>query len=296
MKTLLSFFLLGVSLVSAEEITVPAGEVRTFPVGHTFKGDVLIKKGLGTLDLSGVALLNQGLEIQEGDVLIAATGASQITASAVRFTVQKSRPGKGGAPEFANSGSQISEFQLYRTKKIIPLPAGSTATSRTPDDASREGAPMAIDGRVDTKWYGAYNQPLQINLAAPVTMDGYSFATANDAIGRDPFCWLVEAGSFRNGKMVWTTIDTQQNYAAPVARRKPVGTVFPVRIKDVIPYEYPLTVGPKGKLILKGATEVAESVAGCGVIELRGSSLRFLESAPFTGTVFGDGTVQYPRD
>ena len=96
----------------AETISVPAGKTMTVAPGRRFAGDVLVKEGEGTLDLTGATLANAGLDIREGAVRFAAGASAAVTARFLRFDVRKTRPGKKGPPEYGGSGSQFSEFRL----------------------------------------------------------------------------------------------------------------------------------------------------------------------------------------
>ncbi len=280
--------------VWAETITVKAGETLKWPADRKLTGEVLVKEGPGTLDLSGVAMDNAGLDIRDGAVYFTATGDRAVTARYFRFTVQASRPGKPEAPIHGGSGSQISEFRLLKDGKVIPYPEGTTATSPSPGDQSAEGAPKAIDNDTHTKWYGGYRSPLTIDLTRPVTFDAYTFVTANDAIGRDPHTWTVEAGFEKRGKISWAGLGGETGYLAPEARFTEAGKLFKVGMRDAFPFDYPITVGPKGKLILENLNETTDALAGSGVIELRHATLSITEPATFSGTAFGSGSVTYP--
>ena len=284
-------FMVATALTAvAETISVPAGQTMTVESGRRFEGEVLVKEGTGTLDLSGAVLANKGLEIHEGSVLLkAGQGASTVTTRFVKFNVSQARPAKSGPPEYGNSGSQFSEFRLYLNGKVLPMPEGAHPLVG-PD--SREGPAKGIDGNLKTKCY--YN-PLQIDLGREVTFDGYSYVTANDAIGRDPYCWTVEAGVADGSHVQWMTMGTVSKFEAPKERFTEVGKIFPVCLKDKLPSNYPVKVCGKGRLVLDGLTETLEAVSGSGLIELRDSKLDIGREATFSGTVCGTGSVQYKK-
>jgi hypothetical protein len=88
---------------------------------------MLVKEGEGTLDLTGAVLANAGLDIRSGTVRFAAGASSTVTTRFLRFAVRETRPGKKGPPEYGGSGSQFSEFRLYRGGKMLPMPQGAKA-------------------------------------------------------------------------------------------------------------------------------------------------------------------------
>ena len=99
---------------SAETISVPAGKTERVEPGRRFEGNVLVKEGEGTLDLTGAVLANAGLDVREGAVRFAAGASAIVTARYLRFDVRETRPGKKGPPEYGGSGSQFSEFRLIK--------------------------------------------------------------------------------------------------------------------------------------------------------------------------------------
>ena len=276
--------------VSAETIDVPAGQTVKVEAGRRFEGGVLVKTGAGTLDLTGAVLCNGGLEVREGAVAFASGGSAAVTCRYLRWNVTKTRPAKSGPPEYANTGSQFSEFRLFRGGRMLPRPARATAI--TSNDGS-EGPKKGIDGDLKTK---CYSNPFVADFGEEVTFDGYSFATANDAIGRDPYCWTVEAGFPSASGISWSPIGSAEKFEAPKARHAEAGKVFPVAMSDVVPAGYPVTVRGAGRLVLRGANETLENVSGCGCIQLEGgAAVNFAPGTAFSGSVWGDGRVNFMK-
>ena len=275
----------------AETISVPAGKTMSVEPGRRFAGDVLVKEGEGTLDLTGAILANDGLDIRAGTVRFAAgASASVVTARFLRFDVRETRPGKKGPPEYGGSGSQFSEFRLYRGGKALPMPRGAKAMNGNP--SMREGPQKALDGDLKTK---CYFNPLMIDLGEAVTFDGYSFVTANDAIGRDPRSWTLAAGTETDGNVAWSCICSVNGFKAPKERFAEAGTVFPVALNDVVPANYPVTVGAKGRLVLSGASETLERCSGEGLIVLENATVDFAPQATFSGSISGGGSVGWRK-
>ena len=271
-------------------ISVPAGETVKVGAGCQFKGGVLVKTGAGTLDLSAAVLRNEGLEIREGAVLFASGGSSVVSCRYLRWNVTKTRPAKSAPPEYGNTGSQFSEFRLFRGGKMLPRPAHATAICAS-DWA--ESPKKGIDGDLKTKCYA---NPFVADFGEEVTFDGYSFATANDAIGRDPASWTVEAGFATAAGIQWAPIGSVQGFEAPKARFAEAGKVFPVSVSDVVPAGYPVVVRAAGRLVLRGANEMLEAVSGDGLVQLEGgASVSFGADCAFTGTVCGGGAVNFAK-
>ena len=271
-------------------ISVPAGETVKVEAGCQFKGGVLVKTGAGTLDLSAAVLRNEGLEIREGAVLFASGGSAVVSCRYLRWNVTKTRPAKSAPPEYGNTGSQFSEFRLFRGGKMLPRPAHATAICAS--DWS-ESPKKGIDGDLKTKCYA---NPFVADFGEEVTFDGYSFATANDAIGRDPASWTVEAGFATAAGIQWAPIGSVQGFEAPKARFAEAGKVFPVSVSDVVPAGYPVVVRAAGRLVLRGANEMLEAVSGDGLVQLEGgASVSFGADCAFTGTVCGGGAVNFAK-
>ena len=271
-------------------ISVPAGETVKVGAGCQFKGGVLVKTGAGTLDLSAAVLRNEGLEIREGAVLFASGGSAVVSCRYLRWNVTKTRPAKSAPPEYGNTGSQFSEFRLFRGGKMLPRPAHATAICAN-DWA--ESPKKGIDGDLKTKCYA---NPFVADFGEEVTFDGYSFATANDAIGRDPASWTVEAGFATAAGLRWAPIGSVQGFEAPKARFAEAGKVFPVSVSDVVPAGYPVEVRAAGRLVLRGANEMLEAVSGDGLVQLEGgASVSFGADCAFTGTVCGGGAVNFAK-
>ena len=273
----------------AETVTVPAGETFKVEPGRRFADGVLVKEGEGVLDLTGAKLPDAGLDIRAGAVRFVAGRAQPVTTRYVRFHVRKTRPGRKGPPEYANSGPQFSELRLYRDGKLLPLPAG--ATTMPPGDKLREGPQKAIDGNLKTKFYGS--GPLAVDLGEEVTFDAYSFATGNDAIGRDPCSWTFEVGSMGPAGICWSCADDVAHFLPPVARCADIGRTFPVAVKDVVPFGVPVAVGGKARLVLVGCHETLENCSGDGLVLLEDATVEFGAKATFAGSVAGSGSASW---
>lgn len=277
---------------SAETISVPAGKTVTVEAGRRFEGTVLVKDGDGTLDLTGAVLDNAGMDIRAGTVrfVVDKSAAVSVTARYLKFDVGETRPGRSGPPEYAGSGPQYSEFRLYRGGKLIPMPKGAKALNGDPSMA--EGPQKALDGDLKTK---CYSNPMIVDLGEEVTFDGYSFATANDAIGRDPRSWTLSAGTEKGDAIGWSSIGSETGFTAPTARFAEAGKVFSLVRKDVVPANYPVTIGGRGRLVLVGASEMLENCSGDGLIVLENSTVDIASQASFTGSVSGGGAVSWRK-
>lgn len=284
-----SVFGATVDVACGTRIHVPAGETVKIESGRVFSGDVLVKTGPGTLDLTGAVLKNKGLEIREGVVALVGGGSSAVMTRYLRWNVTETRPGTSAPPEYANSGSQFSEFRLFRNGKMLPRPVNATAVNARP--GWHEGPQMGIDGNLKTK---CYCNPFIADFGEEVTFDGYSFATANDAIGRDPRSWTVEAGVADGSAISWVGIGAEKGFEAPKERYAEAGKVFSVSLRDVVPVNYPVTVCGRGKLLLQNVNETLECVRGTGLVQLDNASVSIKSNASFAGSVVG-GTVSFKK-
>ena len=112
---------------------------------------------------------------------------------------------------------QISEIELYFSGTKVSF-AGATATNPGGSNPAGEEPSKAIDGNTATKWLDGNILPLVIDfgVGGQKVADSFRFATANDAINRDPLRWVVE-GSKDNTS--WTALHTQSTDAAITTSR-----------------------------------------------------------------------------
>ncbi len=141
-------------------------------------------------------------------LLAGATTASalDITARYWRFSQTKLRDGVS-----ANS-IQLSEFDLLYQGARIPGAAASNPGGNSP---SGELPAFAVDGSTSTKWLDFNKVPLVLAFPAPVTVDGYRFATGGDATERDPVSWNLEWSA---DGATWTLAESRTDYPTPAAR------------------------------------------------------------------------------
>lgn len=273
----------------AETISVPAGETRVVEAGRRFEGEMLVKEGEGVLDLSGAVLANAGLDIRGGEVRFSASGNGTVNARYVRLKIHGTRPGKRGAPEYAESGPQYGELVLMLGGKKVAWPEGAKASGGR--EGSPEGPEKAIDGNYKTKYY--CHTPLVVDALKDIAFDSYTLATGFDAIGRDPRSWTLDAGFEVNGALNWVTVSSVDDFEMPKARCAEVGRIFPAVMKDRVPAGYALKIGGKGTLHLQGLTESLENCSGEGLIVVDDGTVQLGAKATFTGSVSGTGKVYW---
>jgi len=68
-----------------------------------------------------------------------------------------------------------------------------------------------------------------------------------------------------------------------------------VALNDVVPLNYPVAVGAKGRLVISGATETLEDCTGSGLILLEDATVEFAPQASFSGSVSGAGNVGWRK-
>ena len=116
-----------------------------------------------------------------------------------RFTPVKLRDGAA-----ANS-VQMSELRLYlegvqQTGATVSNPGGNNPVAERPGNL--------VDNDTSTKWLDFNRQPVIVAFPSVVSVDSYSWATANDSMERDPIRWTLE-GSL-NG-IDWTLMDDRSD-------------------------------------------------------------------------------------
>ncbi len=111
---------------------------------------------------------------------------------------------------------QVSEFEFKLGGTALDM-TGVVATN--PGGANpgggNEGPEKSIDLDVNTKWLDFNKQAIVFDFGAPVTIDEYNYATANDADGRDPVSWVL-SGSDDN--VTWTPLDVRSDQAITTDR------------------------------------------------------------------------------
>lgn len=268
-------------------VFVPAGETKR-PVG-TISDGAIVKEGAGTLDLSAVALDSKSVVIREGAVRFAVERSGEpkaVTTRHLRWTITGTRPNA----EYSGSGPQFSEFRLFCKGEAVKFPATTRSTS--PNHSGVEGADKGFDGNLHTKCYNS--APFVLDFGTEVTFDAYSYATANDAIGRDPRDWVLEIGDRRNGKIVWRVAGVERGFDAPKARFTEAGKKFLTAPGGSFPIDCQIEVCGKGRLILDGIGGRLENVKGSGLVELVNSSATFPAGSGFAGSVIG-GAVTFEK-
>ena len=138
----------------------------------------------------------------------ACAGGSLPTYQFYRFTPTALKGGGGPV--------QISEFEMRVGGAPVP---GATAANAAGTSPGGEGPELAVDGDTNTKWLnfdGAGGAILVLDFGAPMPVDGYRFATANDFPERDPVSWTIEGSNSAFG--TYDLLDTVVDYPTTDAR------------------------------------------------------------------------------
>ncbi len=250
----------------------------------------LAKIGSGTLTLASEALAyTGGTRVESGTLRI--QRENSMTATFLRFSPTVTRPDA----QYSGTGYQLSEFQVLLNGVGLTNPPGTTAYASVPASGN-EMAPKTVDGALSTKWYtSSYGIPLTIAYGQPVKFNSYRWATAGDAVGRDPIAWRLEVGTLgAGGTTNWTLLDAQTNYNPTTTRNAWIGTNFAVRtpFNNVIPDNHPVNVATGARLALANLTETIENLTGSGTLLLESNSVVTLTAyTGFTGLVSGAGMV-----
>ncbi|NHC16413.1 hypothetical protein G9H71_21745, partial [Motilibacter sp. E257] len=184
--------------------------MRNLANGTTYRAQV-------TLQGSGQIFLNfySGSSDVGGEYFALSDQPRTVT---VDFTTPASG---GGTPQFQvrthDSGpidAYVSATSLRRlTPGAVTFPGNVTdrvveATANR-DNPPNETTPKLADGDVNTKWLaGGTTGWVQYKLSTPTTVVAYALGSANDAPGRDPRSWRLQASD--DGR-TWKTLDTRTN-------------------------------------------------------------------------------------
>ncbi len=114
---------------------------------------------------------------------------------------------------------QLSEFEFYNGDALVPVPVEGVTNPGGNHLNAVQTPDKLVDGQTSTKWLDANGRPLIFDFGQTVTIDGYRFATANDANGRDPVSWRIEV-SETGGEddSEWTPVDQRVQYPTTTDR------------------------------------------------------------------------------
>ncbi len=114
---------------------------------------------------------------------------------------------------------QLSEFEFYNGDTLVPIPAEGVTNPGGNHVNDVQTPDKLVDGLTNTKWLDGNGRPLIFDFGQTVTIDGYRFATANDANGRDPVSWRIEV-SETGGESdeEWTPVDQRVQHPTTTDR------------------------------------------------------------------------------
>lgn len=254
----------------------------------------IVHSGPGTTFFGGTNSTYTGATvIEQGTAVV----GGALSARYVRFAPEATRTSGG----FVNTGYQLSEFRLLLNGGTVAYPPGTLASCPGGSGWSVNEAPARlIDGDVNTKFYIGTASPLYpvvISLPEPVSFDGYSWYTANDATGRDPVAWSVDIS---NDGANWTPVShlsfLDNQSAVTEARNTRVGAwlLNGYLAMNVFSDASPMTVEAAGTLAVSSTSETVGRLSGGGNIVLFSGAtlgLNAFSNAVFTGGITGTGTV-----
>ena len=92
---------------------------------------------------------------------------------------------------------------------LVSNPGGDNPNNETPD--------LSVDGSLSTKWLDFNQGALVFDFGSARRVDGYRWATANDATERDPVQWRLEGS---DDQLNWVLVDDRvgEDYPTPVSR------------------------------------------------------------------------------
>ncbi len=175
--------------------------------------------------------------------------AETVKARYVRLTVTSSRPAPAQPPFYGGRSWQICDWTLLRGGKELGWP-GAKVLQPDRGLVKGEGPAQCLDGNPLTKFHGAYGVPLVVDLGKDVEFDGYTFTTGNDAPGRDPYNWTLDAGVPSGNSITWRRVGWESGFLAPEGRRTVVKPAFKL---DTRPGNTCVSIMPMGDSITWGA-------------------------------------------
>ena len=179
-----------------------------------------IEPGIGPVATSGTTMVKPTANTT---YTLTATGPGGTRTAEVRVVLVEGGPYRlyrFVPTRFRDAGEnsvQMAEFQMLRNGARL---GGATASNPGGNNPGGETPFHGNDNSVDTKWLDFRKGALVLDFGVPVAADGYRWATANDADGRDPLSWRVE-GSHDGTN--WATLDTRDTHPTPRARKTFVG-------------------------------------------------------------------------
>ena len=182
-------------------------------------------------------------------IVVGGAEAEPVKARYVRLTVTASRPAPAQPPFYGGRSWQICDWSLLRSGKEL----GWTGAKVLQPDCGLvkgEGPAQCLDGNPLTKFHGAYGVPLVIDMGKDVEFDGYTFTTGNDAPGRDPYDWTLDAGAQSGDRIAWKRVGWERGFRAPDGRRTVVTPAFKL---DSRPGNTCVSIMPMGDSITWGA-------------------------------------------
>lgn len=154
------------------------------------------KRGLHLLALGAITVCLSG----------AAASAAEVTYRYYRFN-PTALPAGTNAPQLSEITMSLrgQKLNLNNSTGVGPV-VNVNVTGGTNAADHFEGAMKVVDGDPGTKWLSQNLQPIQFTFDAPVTIDSYNFATANDFKDRTPIRWTFEGS---NDGEAWVTLDNR---------------------------------------------------------------------------------------
>ncbi len=203
---------------------------------------------------------------------------------------------------FGANSVQLAEIEFQVAGVTVEAVAAENPGGENPGS---ETPPMAIDGSLNTKWLDFLKGPLIVDLGSSLRLEQYRWATANDAVDRDPTRWTLEGS---NNKTNWTLIDDRsaEDFPTPLERFTFTEWLVPSLLPELgsielftvtangITSDSGIYIAEPGEVVVRwsvdGATGVTLSAGNFGILPPLGErNLLVNEDLLLTLTALSDG-------
>lgn len=142
---------------------------------------------------------------------------------ATRFRFKPTKVKSGGTA--VGTAMQFSEFKFRHNGADVPWGTATLTQTSGTNPVPAEALNNIKDGSTNSKWYTTSSavsvlSTFYVTFPTATKVDSYAFATANDALERDPVSWELAYTNVTGTPVEsdWIKIDVRTNYATTINR------------------------------------------------------------------------------